>query len=167
MEKRHYFLGAALLATIIASVDWGSEATLDIAEPVVKDKMTAAIKSKEEAKIVPTNMQWVLEKEAPDLFALAPRVVIAPKPLIRKPAIVMAMPKPKPTAPALPFVYIGKMLVEGKATVYVSKAGRNYALTGGEVIDGVYNVIHVDQHKVTFQYVPLKIEQELIIRGTN
>lgn len=116
---------------------------------------------------MPTNMQWVLEKGAPDLFALAPRVVIAPKPLIRKPAIVMAMAKLKPTAPALPFIYIGKMLVEGKATVYVSKDGRNYALTGGEVIDGVYNVIHVDQHKVTFQYVPLKIEQELIIRGTN
>lgn len=70
-----------------------------------------------------------------------------------------------PTAPPLPFTYLGKMIDGALITVFVSKNGRNLTLKGGETIEGLYAVKSIDAQKVVFEYIPLNLEQILSIRG--
>lgn len=73
--------------------------------------------------------------------------------------------RPAPTAPPLPFTYLGKMIDGALITVFVSKNGRNLTLKGGETIEGLYAVKSIDAQKVVFEYIPLNLEQILSIRG--
>ena len=92
---------------------------------------------------------------------------IATPPPVAAPVVPINLPPPQPVAPPLPFTYLGKMSEEGKLTVYVAKADKNYVLRGDEVIDGMYTVESIDAQKIVFLYNPLKTEQVLIIRGAN
>jgi hypothetical protein len=88
---------------------------------------------------------------APRSFAPAP------------PPMAANAPPPKPTAPPLPFTYLGKVIDEGKTLVFVARADENYALEAGQTVAGTYRVDKITDSTVTFTYLPMKTRQTLTI----
>ncbi|HZM37283.1 MAG TPA: hypothetical protein VFC18_22690 [Burkholderiales bacterium] len=66
-----------------------------------------------------------------------------------------------PTAPPLPFAYLGKMLEDGKLAVFLSRGGESYSVKPGDTIGGEYRIDAVTDKEVTFTYLPLKTKQRL------
>lgn len=97
-----------------------------------------------------------------DLFAPRIPLVVAPPP----PPAVQA-PPPKPTAPALLFRFLGRMVDGGTRIVFVTDGGRNLSLKQGDVVDNLYRLEEVSDASVTFVYLPLEERQTLQIGRTN
>jgi hypothetical protein len=62
---------------------------------------------------------------------------------------------------------MGKLLDDGKLTVFLTKQDRNYAIKAGDTIDGAYRVESVEAQRVLFTYLPLNMQQTLVIGGVN
>jgi hypothetical protein len=73
----------------------------------------------------------------------------------------------KPVAPALPFKYVGKIIDEGKLSVFLTRGDDSYSVKAGESIDGEYRVEKITDSSVTFVFLPLKTRQELQIPVVN
>lgn len=70
-------------------------------------------------------------------------------------------PPPRPQAPPLQFVYMGKMIENAQTVVFLTQQNRNYVAREGEVLDGVYRVEKIGDNSMTLKYIPLKIDQTL------
>ena len=83
------------------------------------------------------------------------------------PPPVQAVAPPAPTAPPLPFTYIGKYQEADAAhgVVFLAKADRVYTVAEGDVIEGTYSVGKVSGGQIEFTYLPLNINQLLAIGG--
>lgn len=102
--------------------------------------------------------------EAPDngnLFA-AHSWYIAPPPPPPRPT-----PAPvAPTAPPLPYTFIGKYGRGADGTVYfLTRGDRVYDVKQGDVLDGIYRLDAVSDGQLTFTYMPLDERQTLSIGG--
>ena len=78
-----------------------------------------------------------------------------------QPAAQRAAPPPKPTAPPLPFAYLGKVIEDGKLSVFLARGGENLSVGPGDTIDGEYRVDAVTDSEIRFTYLPLKTKQSL------
>lgn len=166
LNKRKFILAAALLITLISAFfapakqnDEVVEAKKVVAESVsaLSDKVHFPLEQNP-FKLVEKRV-WVIDKDH-DLF---PAKIKPLPPIALSPAIPIL--PPKPTAPALPFTYIGKVIEEGKPTVFVAKQMHHYLLKGGEVIEATYRVDKVEISRVVFTYLPLETEQVMIFGG--
>ena len=72
-----------------------------------------------------------------------------------------AAPPPKPTAPPLPFAYLGRVIEDGKLSVVLARGGENLAVSPGDTIGGEYRVDAVTESEIRFTYLPLKTQQSL------
>jgi len=66
----------------------------------------------------------------------------------------------KPEAPALPFRYLGKLIEDGKLSVFLANGAESVTAVAGERI-GDYRVDAVTENEVRFTYLPLKTKQSL------
>jgi hypothetical protein len=98
-------------------------------------------------------------QEVRELFAVKSWYVAPPPP---QPA-----PPPPPSAPPLPFVYLGKMVNEGKTTVFLTKQDRNYAIKEGDVVDGTYRIDSIKGSTIDLVYIPLDTKQTMAIGEQN
>ena len=73
----------------------------------------------------------------------------------------------KPTAPPLPFTYLGKAIENGKLSVFLARGEDSYSVEAGTKIDAEYRVDKVSETAVTFLYLPLKTKQTLDIPAVN
>lgn len=74
-----------------------------------------------------------------------------------------AVSEPAPTAPPLPFTYVGKMVDGKRLTIYIASPDRNYAVAPGDVIDGTYRIEEAQDSQVVLTYLPLNIRQTISI----
>lgn len=74
-----------------------------------------------------------------------------------------APPPPVPTAPALPFTYIGKALEEGTWEVYLARGDRTYVVRDKDVVEGSYRVESIKPPLMLLTYLPLGQVQQLNI----
>lgn len=167
LKQRQLWLISALVLTLLAAY---------FAPPKPEEELVEAKKARS-AKITEGDSQFdgVIEKnteqwikkrvwdteKSHNLFSskikpLPPPIVLAPQ---------VPLPPPKPIAPPLPFVYIGKVIEEGKLTVFISKQQQNYLLKGGEVIEGTYRVDKVESGRLVLTYLPLETEQVMTFGG--
>ena len=85
-----------------------------------------------------------------------------------------------PTAPPLPFRYLGKMIEDGELAVFLARGDESFSLKAeaatpgkkqpksrGQKLDEEYRVDKVTENRVTFTYLPLKIQQTLEIPAVN
>jgi Tfp pilus assembly protein PilP len=76
-----------------------------------------------------------------------------------------------PTAPPLPFRYVGKMIEDGELQVFLARGEESYSLRAGQKkgqkVDEQYRVDKVTENRVTFTYLPLKTQQTLEIPAVN
>ncbi len=78
-----------------------------------------------------------------------------------------ALPPPAPTAPPLPFTYMGQYHDGGAKgmVIFLSSAERVYTVSTGDVIDGTYSVGPITAGQLELTYLPLNIKQSLITGG--
>lgn len=75
-------------------------------------------------------------------------------------------PPPKPTAPPLPFKYIGKLEEAGGTwTIYLSKGEQSFAVRKGDTFDAVYRIDDWENGNLVIVYLPLSIKQYLPVGG--
>jgi hypothetical protein len=165
MQRRHLILGIAFTATLVASLWVGSaenqEGLVEVIDRVPTQEVSQHA-SENAAAIAGISRNWDIDPDK-DLF----QVALKPMPKVEIPVQPVVVAPPPPSAPPLPFTYIGKMVEENKIIVFVAKTDKHYSLKGGEIIEGLYAVKTIEPQKVVFNYIPLSIEQTLNIGGAN
>jgi hypothetical protein len=69
----------------------------------------------------------------------------------------------KPSAPPLPFTSLGKVIEDGKLSVFLSRGEQNYSIASAQKLDAEYRIDKVSETSVTFTYLPLNTKQTLEI----
>ena len=99
--------------------------------------------------------------------AFAPRTWRKPQPEVKAAANAVAanavIVAPAPSAPPLPFVYMGKMESEDKREVFLTLGERNLIVHEGDEIDATYRVASISNAGLTFIHLPTGIRQNLQI----
>ena len=70
-------------------------------------------------------------------------------------------PPPAPTAPALPFVFLGKYSEGSLQLVILSRGNRVLTAAQGDVIETNYRIERIEPARVLFTYLPLGTPQSL------
>jgi hypothetical protein len=78
-------------------------------------------------------------------------------------AVVQA---PTPSAPALPFRYLGKLLEDGVVTVFLGLGEKTYLVRKGDTVTE-YKVEDVTPEAMSMLYLPLNEMQSLIFGSSN
>jgi len=77
---------------------------------------------------------------------------------------VVYQPPPAPTAPPLPFAFMGSYRTQGGGAVYYLTAGdRVYDVKVGDTLDNTYSVDGVKSGQLLLTYMPLKIQQSIAV----
>jgi hypothetical protein len=82
---------------------------------------------------------------------------------VAKPDSVPAAAPPPPSAPALPFKYVGKLVDGDKVTLFLAKGDTLLSVKPGEVFEKVYVLERVTDTQASILYQPLKQTQQLSI----
>jgi hypothetical protein len=161
------------MATALAMAISGQDDTPpDIAGPVEKNHTPASktgANQKEQAqpdmhfdlsgikRISPKNIQ------TSELFQSKSWYVPPPPP----PASLLPPPPPlPPSAPQLPFTFIGRMIDGNNVTLYLSKNNQQYSARLSDVLDDTYRVDKITDKRAVLTYLPLNIQQELVFNST-
>ncbi len=150
-------LGGVAVVGALASVVAGRERpTLELPQPRAKapsEARAAALAGLDLDKLARRADEAPKSENPVDPFA--PRSFSAPGAAPGAPA------KPhKPVAPPLPFRYLGKMLEDGKLSVFLANGEDSLSVSPGQRI-GEYRVDKVTESEVVFTYLPLKTKQSL------
>lgn len=70
----------------------------------------------------------------------------------RKVAPVVENREPPPLV--FPFEYVGKLLADGKETLYLSKGDQVYPVAEGAILDSLFRVDHIGNGAVELSYIP-------------
>ncbi|TMQ76113.1 hypothetical protein [Candidatus Accumulibacter phosphatis] len=110
------------------------------------------------AQLIPAAAAEQASREPRDLFpALS---WLPPPPIPEKPA------KPPPTAPPLPFVYLGKKLEAGQWEAYLGRGEEVFIVREGMTLTGLYRVQEIRPPTLTLLYLPLQQSQTIPIGGS-
>jgi len=101
------------------------------------------------------------EGEISNVFGATSWYVPPPPPPPPPPA-----PPPKPTAPPMPFAYLGSYEGDTKLIIILSKGDRVYTVSPGDVIEGTYKVESIKGSWLEMIYLPLNIKQTINTGGT-
>jgi len=153
-------LCSAVLALTGARSDGASEMPVPAAAPVVRVRVA---KVERDVPVAPAQSTLELpqrsEPAADDvnLFSRHSWYVAPPPPPPPPPT-----ESTKPTAPPLPFTFMGMYAEGGGATVYFLQQGdRVHDVRPGDVIDGTYAVIGETGGQLMLKYLPLEQQQGL------
>lgn len=162
-RNRWLILGGLLAVTLVAAF-WGDEQageeTVAVVEPK-KAKVGGKVPEAKSSRLELDKLQRSRDEEEQiqDVFKAKSWYVPPPPP---KP-----VPPPPPAPPPLPFKYMGKLVEDGKLTVFLIKQDRSFAVKNGDTIEGAYRVESVEAQRVLFTYLPLNMQQTLVIGGVN
>ena len=84
-------------------------------------------------------------------------------PPVPPPVVVAPKPPPKPTAPPMPFTYLGKMLDGGVWEAYLARGDETFVVREHGAVDANYRVETIAPPTMTITYLPLKQTQTLSI----
>lgn len=98
---------------------------------------------------------------AAELFAAKSWYVAPPPPPPQPPP---PPPAPvMPSAPPLPFAFMGRMIEAERLTVFLVKGERVYLASEGDVIDDIYKLEKIEPGQLTLLYLPLNAVQTLAV----
>lgn len=110
----------------------------------------------------PVDVDSIVEAAPPGagvVDAFATRTWYVPPP---PPPPVAAAPPPKPTAPPLPFAYMGSYDdAESPTVIMLVRSDRLYTVSEGDLIDGTYRIDGVRNGVIEMTYLPLQEKQQL------
>ena len=96
-----------------------------------------------------------------DLFAAKSWYVAPPPP--PPPPAPPPPPPPAPSAPPLPFKFMGKFDDATSLKAFLQRDEKVYTVGVGDVIDGTYRVASINGGQMTLIYLPLNIPQTLAV----
>lgn len=164
--QRRWVLLIGALSLSLAATSWlGAQENVDdeVAPPVpVKPTDTPAERNPDPGTELRLGAlaRRAQEKPAKDLFG-ARTWQSSPAPAARQET------PPAPSAPTLPFVYLGKMIYDGATTVFLGSQDRTYTVKVGDVIDGNYRIDGIKGPLLTLNYLPLDTQQTMHIGDQN
>ncbi len=91
-----------------------------------------------------------------------------PPPPPPPPPKVVAAPPPAPTAPALPFVFVGMLEkgLEQRPQAFLAKGDALLVVGAGDLLDNrTYRIETLTPQEVVMTYLPLDIKQTLLVSG--
>jgi hypothetical protein len=103
---------------------------------------------------------------ARDAGALVRDPFATPAPKIKKPVrgnAAARVPAPAPSAPPMPFTYMGKMHSGPDTSVFLTQGDRSLIVHEGDTIDSIYRVEQVADNEITLVYLPLGERQKIVI----
>lgn len=101
---------------------------------------------------------------AGSLFATHSWYVAPPPPPVT--VVEAPAPPPKPTAPPLPFTYMGSYAPNGaKPVFFLTQGDRVYDVHVGDTLDNTYTVDAFNNGTLIFTYKPLNQQQQLTTGG--
>jgi hypothetical protein len=104
----------------------------------------------------------IANKQTQKLFVSTDWVVPPPPP---KPA-PPPPPPPPPTAPAMPYVFMGRFEQDSTNLIILSRGNRVINAAPGDILEKTYRVDSIDSNKVTMTYLPLGTTQFISIGST-
>jgi len=172
LSRSTIFLGLMLTGSLAAAalVSGEEEQTGEVVAPVTGGQMSRRTAADEAQPVLPVlqldRLVRVDESEPEqDPFAGKSWYVPPPPP---PPQMVTVTEPTKPTAPPLPFGYMGRMQEEGGQTVvYLTQGARAYSVKQGDTLDGTYRVDDISRSQIALTYLPLDIRQTLDIGGAS
>ena len=151
-----------LVLVLLAGIVTGGEKS---APPDAVVKQTAVAPTEEQADVqIPPRQPS--EQTGTDLFA---NHSWAPKPPPPPPPAPVIVPEPvvpkvePPSAPPLPFRYLGQLESRSRAIVFLVRAEDVIVAAAGETIDNVYRIEAITETAVEFMYLPLGVRQSLSV----
>ena len=126
-----------------------------------------ASRASRSGKPASTRVRTANISRAEALFAIHSWYVAPPPPPpAPAPALAAALTPPVPTAPPLPFQYIGSFKAEGEAQVFfLTNGDRVYDAKIGDILDNTYSVDGFNGSQLLLTYKPIKIQQQLSAGG--
>lgn len=167
------FIGLSVMAIVMtsASDDTGGTAKTarvktqqPVQQPVKPDSSRLVQRKQipsEDAHVELERLAWQAQRqeegtEVGNVFGATSWYVPPPPPPPVKPP-----PPPKPTAPPMPFSYLGRYEDTPPVVVMLVKGDRVYTVSEGDVIENTYRVEHVAPGAVELTYLPLNIKQSI------
>lgn len=92
------------------------------------------------------------------------------KVFIAKPSLTIPSPPPvaaQPTAPPIPFKYLGKYYDQGGLVVFLNYYGKNLIVKSGDTIQQTYRIEEIKPPAMTMTYLPMDIKQIINIGDIN
>jgi len=165
MNTRQLILGAALALTLAATW-WAS--TVDEGDDLLADgageRMRPVSRSTSRSPAVSRQDLSPLAESRARFQTQAPPLFGRPAPMVA-PVVRRAPPPPvtrAPTAPPVPFTYIGSLKEEGRRTlVFLLRGEELVSARVGRVIDNNYRVQSVDETGVNLVSLPLGLTQRI------
>lgn len=77
--------------------------------------------------------------------------------------VLKPLPPPPPTAPALPFTFLGKKLENSTWEVFLARGEQSFVVRPGTLIEGTYRVDAIIPPNLRLTYLPLGESQALFI----
>jgi hypothetical protein len=169
MKARHLALGASLLAAGWLSLFGDRSPAGNVVSAVERSDAGSAGRPARTGGNAPREPVILALRDRAELFsggdAPAGTLFVShnwtPPPPPAPPVVVA--PPPKPTAPPLPFTYLGKKQENGKWEAYLARGGDTYVVREHSMIDGTYRAEAITPSTLTITYLPLKQVQKLAI----
>lgn len=155
MNRRHWSLGAVLVATVAAAVGLSgpeeSGTARAVPAPTLPARTAAPAATATPAGEAPP------AAEAPREFGAASGDPFASRnwapPVVQRPA--------PPVAPPLPYAYFGRMNDGRDAVVFLQRGDRTYTAKRGDTLDPEYRIADITDDAIVIVYLPLKQRQSL------
>lgn len=168
-KRQRWAVLIALFTAALSAAAWVREgdrtAEANVVEaPARQARFTGAPPARKEQAIERVHLEKLHMHPTADRTedAFAPRTWRKPAPKAVAAANTVTIARP-PSAPPLPFVYMGKLFSEDARAVFLMQGERNLIVHEGDVIDAIYRVDNLSDAGLTFIYLPTGIQQNLPI----
>jgi hypothetical protein len=71
-----------------------------------------------------------------------------------------------PSAPPLPFRFMGRYMEDGRPAVFLLQADQTWVAQEGEMVSGSYKVERIDSNSIHLRFLPLNVVQVLELAAT-
>ncbi len=166
-NKRRIILGVLLVGSIGAAVSVSSPPEGAVVQPAggTKSPVRSAERNATGSALVPreSDAENRVERLSVRLIdsELSPVFSVSAKPIRPGMASAEKQVEVPPTAPPLPFRFLGRMQEDRASAVFLAIEDRNLVVRSGDTIDEIYRVESIDGGNIEFTYLPLKQKQVL------
>lgn len=165
--RQRWVVLIALLTAALSAAAWVREgdriADAEVVEaPVRQPRPASAAPVRKEQTAERVHLEKLRTRPSADRTddAFAPRNWRKPAPRLSAAASAIVV-APPPSAPPLPFVYMGKLLSDDARAVFLTQGERNLIVHEGDLIDAIYRVDKLSEAGLTFIHLPTGIQQNL------
>jgi len=169
MKTRRLLLGLGLLFALVLAVYGDKTPNASISQPTLSTAVqvphanpasTTQQATQQPTPLVVKDRQQLIARQDKQPAGLFDPHSWAPPP---RPVPQVVSQPPPPTAPPLPFTYLGKQKESGEWVVFLKRGNATYIAKPLDVIETAYRVQAITPPSMTLIYMPLNQPQTLLI----